>query len=198
MKFLKYIAATLLVVCLIGIASAADLSGSSSGANFALVLSLSGNLTPFADGSQHATAATRNGNVTIGPGPGGMGSNGNAIYFDGINGDYISIPSTNINFSSNSYTISAIVNPQSLFTNIIDANGFNFGIKNNILTLTTTNASATTMVNGGNIPEGSWSYVAAIKNSTYITLVSNGTVLVQTSISSAYTAPVSGNVEVGQ
>ena len=166
--------------------------------NPSLVLDLTGNLTPFADSSQYSTTVTQNGNVSLTAGPGGMGSNGGAMYFDGISGDYISIPSTNMNFSSSSYTVSTNIYTSSQNGTIIDNPGFLLTIQNAALNLTTSNTTASTSVQGGYIAANVWTPIIVTKNNTYITEVINGSVVNQTAISSAYTVVVTGNVRVGQ
>ena len=163
-----------------------------------LSLNILGNLTPFTDSSQYGTTVTQNGNVSLTAGPGGMGSNGGAMAFDGIGGDYISAPTTNTNFGSGCSTISVMINPSSSSETIINDSGvISLGMSGGALVYSTTNTSATTVVSGGSVPLNQWSHVSATKNSTYITEEVNGTVVNQTAISAAYTAPITGTMNIG-
>jgi hypothetical protein len=166
--------------------------------NKSLILSILGNITPFSDISSYSNSVSTNGNSTIGPGPGGMGSNGAAMYFDGIFGDNVSVPSTNLNFGASPYTFYAMVNPLSQYGVIVNSTGFLLTLQNDVPTLTTSNATASTTISGGYTPQNQWSSIEVMKNNQYIYLSVNGNIVNQIPLTSAYTISISGNMRFGQ
>jgi hypothetical protein len=176
--------------------STSPLTTTSQGASSSQVELLTCQSNRFVDNSTNAFAITRNGDVRVTPfspfAPSAAydpAVNGGSGYFDG-NGDYLSIASaTALNLSSGDFTIEAWVywNGSNSTATIVDKDGvsgssypsyslslngsgfirLNVGSGNGITSIQTLTSTTA-------LPKNSWVHVAAVKNSTTLTIYQDG------------------------
>src|SRR5262245_14905171 len=130
---------------------------------------------------------------------------GNALYFDGIN-DNITVPDSNSLDLSNSFTLSAWVNPASTFTDFrsILVKNYSYYLYASVAGLCGDGSplggfdvgSARNVCQPSPLPTNTWTHLAVTYNASTLTFFRNG-VAVATSIVSGTLSPTTGNLQIG-